>query len=101
MPVPLTCGCFLPCHASAHDCHSLSRHIGSSMDAPPDSSGEFGKHTHPLVPFFSSRGLSPALAGQSRMVACFAISAGAAAMALAIFSASDMVLGFAGAGWLC
>src|SRR5262245_26900906 len=98
MPVPLTCGCFFPCHASAHPCHSLSRHIGSSMDAPPYSSGELGKHTHPLVPFFSSRGLSPSLAGQSRIVACFAISAGAAAMAFATFSASDMVLALAGVG---
>src|SRR5919108_28068 len=101
MPVPVTCGCFFPCHASAHDCHSLSRHIGSSTDAPPYSSGELGKHTHPLLPFFSSRGLSPPLADQSRMVACLAISAGAAAMALATFSASDIVLGLAGVGWLC
>src|SRR5436190_22145666 len=99
MPVPDTLGVLWPCQASAHDCHSLSRHIGSSIDAPPYSSGELGKHTHPLVPFLSSRGLSPSLAGQSRMAACLAISAGAAAMALAIFSASDMVFAFAGAGW--
>src|SRR5437667_11693105 len=101
MPVPATFGGFLLCHASAHDCHSLSRHIGSSMDAPPYSSGEFGKHTHPLVPFFNSRGFSPALAGQSRMVACLAISAGAAARALATFWASVMVFALAGVEWEC
>src|SRR5438876_7495182 len=101
MPVPDTLGVLWPCQASAHDCHSLSRHIGSSIEAPPYSSGEFGKHTHPLVPALSWRGLSPSLAGQSMIVACLAISAGAAAMALATFSTSVSFLAFAGVEWEC
>src|SRR5438093_1046910 len=101
MPVPVTFGGFLLCHASAHDCHSLSRHIGSLIDAAPYSSGEFGKHAHPLVPARNCRGLPSLVAGQSMIVACLAISAGAAAMALAIFSASVIFLAFAGVEWEC
>src|SRR5437879_3709956 len=88
MPVAPTDGVVFFIQESAHPCHSLSRHIGSSMDAPPNSEGEFGKHTQPFVPARSSRGWPSGVAGQSMMVACFAIAAGAALMASAIFSES-------------
>src|SRR5262249_5087622 len=98
MPVPETLGVLCPCHASAHPCHCLSRHIGSS---PFALVGELGKHTHSLVPLRSSDGFSPSLAGQSRMVACLPISAGAALSAWAIFSAFDIFLPVAAGAWLC
>src|SRR6266496_1636467 len=88
MPVAEAIGGFFAIHASAQPCHCLSRHIGSLMDAPLNSSGEFGKQTQPFVPAFNCRGLPVGVAGQSMIVAPFAISAGAALIAFAIFWAS-------------
>src|SRR5437764_545389 len=87
MPVPSTLGVALLIHASPHPCHCLSRHIGSSTEAAPNSDGELGKHTQPFLPARNCLGLSPALSGQSMMVAFLLISAGAALVALAIFCA--------------
>src|SRR5438067_13131027 len=85
MPVPVTFGGDLFIHASPQVCHCLSRHIGSSIEAAPNSAGEFGKQAQPFVPARSCLGWPPAFSGQSMMAACLLISAGAALMAFVIF----------------
>src|SRR5512140_1227290 len=107
MPVPVICGSFLLIHASPHACHCLSMHIGSSTDAAPNSDGELGKQTQPLVPARSCFGAPLGVSGQSMIVALRLISAGAALIALAILRAADLLAGAAfapsipAACWCC
>src|ERR1700682_2813413 len=81
IPVPSTFGGDLLIHASPQPCHCLSRHIGSSPEAPANSGGALGKQTQPLVPARSCWGLPPSFSGQSMIVAFLLITAGAALMA--------------------
>src|SRR5579883_2400811 len=78
-----------PIHAAAHS-HALgSMHIGSS----PGDVGSSGMQVHPFVPLRKLRMLpSGAIA---TIVACPAIAAGAADMALAMSSLSDLGAGSA------
>src|SRR5687767_10032597 len=69
----------------ANSSHSPSRHMGSSPTAAPVV-GVLGKHVQPFVPARSSVGWPPSSAGQSMMVAFFAISAGPALSAWAILA---------------
>src|SRR6185436_1456180 len=93
MPAPLPLNGAFFIQASAHPCHALSKHIGSSNWVCSDWAGEDGKHTHSFVPARSCRISLPALSGQSMIVARLAIPGGAALMALAIFCAS-VILAF-------
>src|SRR6185436_1029055 len=91
MPAPLPLNGAVFIQASAHPCHALSKHIGSSNWVFADWAGEDGKHTHSFVPARSCRISLPAPSGQSMIVARLAIPGGAALMALAIFCASVIV----------
>ncbi len=88
MPVPVTFGCCLLAQASPHAYHCLSRHIGSLREAVPNSVGELGKQTQPLVPARNCLACPPSFVGQSIIVACLLICVGAALSASAIFAAS-------------
>src|SRR5687768_17300260 len=92
MPAPLPLNGALVIHASAHPCHALSKHIGSSNCVCSDWAGDEGKHTHPFVPARSCRISLLAPSGQSMIAAPLAISGGAALMALVIFCASVNLL---------
>src|ERR1041385_1004496 len=81
MPTAEMCGALLAIYASTHFIHIASRHAGSL----PSVSGMSGKQLQPFVPLRRTGGLSPSLAGQSRIVAFPEMDDGAALIALAIF----------------
>src|SRR5712692_3647255 len=95
MPTPLSFGSFFDIHAWAHSMAFLSMHMGSLTGVE----GMSGRHVQPFVPFRSSTIMPPSACDQSRMVASFAITAGATLMALLILA--SLLFGALAAGRIC